>query len=465
MRIYNNTTLLAWLLLAVWLLVPLGTIGLFDDGVFYGVVSRNWVYAADSSNWWQLKVSDALDANFGGHPPMAFWLQSLFFRVFGEEAHWVERLYSLLMALLTLQGIRAIWKLLLPDYKRYSYLPVAFWLLMPIVGWSYSNNMLENTLSVFAIWAVFLQLLYAQKGGWYWLVLAWVGIICATLTKGPVGLFPLATLPILGLSRAKIEPKYILLSVLGAGVVAGFYAVLYYSWADAAAFLRRYVGLQLVPSLSGESMATSRFLVLRKALEENILAAIFALLAYLFLRYRYKEKQIQVADKQVFIFFILSAVSASLPIMLSPKQLPFYIVPALPLFALAWAAASLAIFVELAKKSAPQIWLSRILLTGQTVALILCAYNWGKIGRNTDMLHDVFLLRPLVSHQTIGLHQSLYNQWNLHGYMYRFGYCNLSTVHTERHFWLLPLGDTLRSAGYRKMDIGLRTYQLYQREG
>ena len=54
---YNSVTGLAGLLFCFWFVVPLGVVGLFDDGVFYGVIARNWVYAADSQNWWQLKAA------------------------------------------------------------------------------------------------------------------------------------------------------------------------------------------------------------------------------------------------------------------------------------------------------------------------------------------------------------------------------------------------------------------------
>lgn len=465
MRLYNSTTGLAWLLFAFWFVVPLGVVGLFDDGVFYGVIARNWGYAADSENWWQLKVSNALDANFGGHPPMAFWLESLLFRIFGEYPHWIERAYSLLMAAITLQGLRALWQNLLPEKRDLSYLPVVFWLLMPIVGWSYGNNMLENTLSAFAIWAVWAQLKFWKNQNWNskswgYLFLAAVLIIGATMSKGPVGLFPLATLPIFALAYRDRFSAAVVASAILTILVAAFYLGLCWISLDARAFWLRYINLQLVPSISGAAMATSRWLVLRKIVEENAIA--WLILALFFAFQRYKKISPQPINNQAFIFFIFSAFSASLPIMLSPKQLPFYVVPALPFFALAWAVLALPVIDFWRQK--PQIkFVVYSLILGQAACAVAMFLQWGKISRNHDLLHDVFLLRPLVAHKTIGLHQSLYNQWNLHGYMYRFAYCDLSSAHTAHEFWLLPQDDTLRSEGYTRLDLPLRQYHIYQR--
>jgi 4-amino-4-deoxy-L-arabinose transferase-like glycosyltransferase len=474
MRIYNSVTGVAWLLFAFWFVVPLGVVGLFDDGVFYGVIARNWIYAADSANWWQLKVSNGLDANFGGHPPMAFWLQSILFRIFGEYPHWIERVYSLLMAVATLQGLRALWNNLLPEKRSLSYLPVVFWLLMPIVGWSYGNNMLENTLAAFAIWAVWAQLKFWKNQNWksknwknqnfVYLLLAAALIIGASMSKGPVGLFPLITLPILALAYRNANQNKFWVAV-GASVflttlVAAFYFGLCYFSLDARVFWLRYINLQLVPSISGAAMATSRYLVLQKIIEENAIS--LAILALFFFFQRYKKIAYKTNDCQVFIFFLTTAFSASLPIMLSPKQLGFYLVPALPFFALAWAALALP-FVDFLRQKPQPKFVAYGLILGQAACVLIMFLQWGRISRNHDLIHDVFLLRPLVAHKTIGLHQSLYNQWNLHGYMYRFAYCDLSTEPRERDFWLLPQNDTLRSEGYTRLDLPLRQYHIYKR--
>ena len=72
------TYLLCLLLIGIWWIVPLLMIGVFDDGVFYSCISRNLIYDAQATIW-DLKVSNALDTSFNGHPPLAFWIEGIFF--------------------------------------------------------------------------------------------------------------------------------------------------------------------------------------------------------------------------------------------------------------------------------------------------------------------------------------------------------------------------------------------------
>jgi 4-amino-4-deoxy-L-arabinose transferase-like glycosyltransferase len=117
-----ETLSLAVLLLIVicWLL-PFWMIGMFDDGVFYACISRNLATEPGSSIW-DLKVGNFIDPAFNGHPPMAFWMQAIFFRLIGDY-FWVERFYSLLMGFLSLFFIVKIWHFF---SDRYSNLPIFY---------------------------------------------------------------------------------------------------------------------------------------------------------------------------------------------------------------------------------------------------------------------------------------------------------------------------------------------------
>ena len=111
-----------WLMISIWWIVPLWMYGVFDDGVFYSCISRNLAFETQTSIW-DLKVSNALDSGFNGHPPLLFWIQGLFFKLLGD-VYWLERVFSLTTALLTIPLIHKCWKLF---HKEDADLAVFFW--------------------------------------------------------------------------------------------------------------------------------------------------------------------------------------------------------------------------------------------------------------------------------------------------------------------------------------------------
>src|SRR5690606_6710804 len=67
---------------------------------------------------------------------------------------------------------------------------------IPTVIWSYPNNLLDATMALFDVWSVF-YLIRAMKSSRMQSVLVYttlggVFLFAATLTKGPVGLYPRA---------------------------------------------------------------------------------------------------------------------------------------------------------------------------------------------------------------------------------------------------------------------------------
>ena len=129
------------------LILPLVQEGMFFDGVTYSAISKNM--ANGYGSFWNPHYTKVLYSNFHEHPPLVFIIQSFFFRLLGD-GFYTERLFCLLMALLTVFGIVKCWALLSDDaeMKSYYWLPILFWLLVPMVSWSYKNNLLES----FANW-------------------------------------------------------------------------------------------------------------------------------------------------------------------------------------------------------------------------------------------------------------------------------------------------------------------------
>src|SRR5262249_8887660 len=146
--------------------------------------------------FWAPTYTATIYPEFHEHPPLGFWLQSLWFKVIGDHL-FVERLYTLTAACATGLVIVFLWRRVTrgTDAFQSEWLPFLLWIAVPLVSWSVVGNLLETTVSVFTTTAV-LAVVYgsganstggAVAGG----AVAGLCVAAAALTKGPVGLFPL----------------------------------------------------------------------------------------------------------------------------------------------------------------------------------------------------------------------------------------------------------------------------------
>ena len=65
--------------------------GMFLDGITYASIARN--LAEGRGRFWEPFYTATIYPAFHEHPPLAFWLQSLWFRALGDHL-FVERAYS-----------------------------------------------------------------------------------------------------------------------------------------------------------------------------------------------------------------------------------------------------------------------------------------------------------------------------------------------------------------------------------
>ena len=127
----------AWMLTATLMLARLLPAalqpGMFFDGVTHATIARNM--AAGEGDFWH-PVLFGPKCDYHEQPTLAFWLESLLFRVLGDH-FWVEKLYSAMLAIGTAAIIAGIWRQLLrdrPELRDCSWLPVALWALLAKLG-------------------------------------------------------------------------------------------------------------------------------------------------------------------------------------------------------------------------------------------------------------------------------------------------------------------------------------------
>lgn len=427
----NNTPF--WLLLIGIVLILLSnsllTEGMFLDGVTYACISRNM--AIGLGTFWNPHYTQTIGNVFHSHPPLAFGLEALFFKVFGDH-WWVEKLYSALTFAVSALLIAAIWRRT-TNRPRMAWLPLLFWVAMPIVSWCATNNMLENTMSVFVLLSVWLMILSYLKNNKIWLLLASVSLFAAFLSKGFTGVFPMVFPIIYCLfddKRRWIQgPIDTLLLIVMLAVLSG---VMFLAFPASFNYLKEYISLQVIGGGLHEATVSTRFHIVFGLLQQLVIPILIVAILFIIRRIA-KTNQIKVfefpPDRKWFFMYLIVGLTGVLPIMLSVKQRDFYMLAAMPFFALAFGHLSLSMVnaMVLEIKSKAQRWIlfgaSGVLLLG----IVLNLSHIGKYGRDEALIEDVkSRIAEVDGKEMIEISPEEYTNWAAHAYFMRYGKISLN---------------------------------------
>ena len=422
----NNTPF--WLLLIGIVLILLSnsllTEGMFLDGVTYACISRNMTIGLGS--FWNPHYTQTIGNVFHSHPPLAFGLEALFFKVFGDH-WWVEKLYSALTFLVSGILIAAIWKRT-TNRPRMAWLPLLFWSVMPIVSWIATNNMLENTMTVFVLLSVYLMIVSYQRNNKLWLFLGAFSLFLAFLSKGFTGLFPLV-FPVLYCifddKRRWIQgPIDTLLLMVTLAVLSG---VMFLAFPPSFSYLKDYINIQVIGGGLHEATISTRFYIVFRWLGQMIAPLVIVSIVLILSKLKTKVFEFP-PDKAWFLIFLILGLMGVLPIMLSVKQSGYYMLAALPFFALACGHLTLSTVNILMLKITPNLrkWMtlgaSGILLIG----MVLNVIHIGKYGRDEALIEDVKKRIAESDGRTIiEIPSEEYTNWAAHAYFMRYGKISL----------------------------------------
>jgi 4-amino-4-deoxy-L-arabinose transferase-like glycosyltransferase len=414
--------------------------GMFVDGVTYASIARN--LADGRGSFWIPSYTATIYPEFHEHPPLGFWLQSLWFRVLGDHL-FVERAYSVAAAVATAAMIVAIWRRLerkgvVPLFL--GWWPILMWIAVPVVSWAIVGNLLETTVALFTTVATLAALLgvsaTAPGGTIGWAALSGASVVAAALTKGPVGFFPLAaplTFLLLPQShRSRIWPT---LAAQWTTVAACAAALLAFQVSRTS--LAAYVSLQVLAAISGQrEVSAGSFTIVKELLQGVILPLVgLGILAIAAARrfvapswpaYRHAAP------------LLLLGLAGTLPILASAKQAGHYLVPAVPLYALAAAvtfAPTIGVFAQRCTGSGAR-WVSVA-----SVAIILgaigAAYAPG-LGRDAARLANLDVLDSAMPRgTTAGICPAVNDDWGLHAWLERRFRVSLDAVDARDHGWFL----------------------------
>lgn len=385
------TLLIAAIAASLWL-PNLFTYGMFMDGVINASVAK--LYAEGTGSFFHLQERYYENGAYVGHPPLAFVMQAGFFKLFGT-AYYMDKLYSMLCAIAQLLLIIYAWRTIVTDkkMKSYTWLPCLLWLISPIISWGYSSNLLENSMSLFTTAALIVVLAYVHNGKHVLLTATLVGALtfAAVLCKGPVGLFVLAA-PLL---LVEVNEGYNLKKAVGfsAIMLSTFAALLggLLLLPDARQLASAYLNTQLSPSVSTEGAS----LLNRFQLIPNLLKALLPLLiiaAVVLIGKRWLPYKDDRQERMLGIRLILLGLAATLPIMLSNKQSAFYVIPAIPVFALAFAlliVSPIRMLCERFIKARMRIAITALSVVCIVAIALQSIWNNGNIIRDVEMLRDL----------------------------------------------------------------------------
>ncbi|MEI6123959.1 MAG: glycosyltransferase family 39 protein [Bacteroidota bacterium] len=459
----------------VLLLVPfLVQHGMFMDGTQYACVARNM--AVGKGSFWQPCFSDTWWKSYSGvfleQPPLGIWLQSLFFGVLGEGL-WVERVYGFLMAGMNALFIILIWRLVFknqPNFRSFYWIAVLFWICIPVCFWSFRNNMLENTMSLFTLAATYFALRTVLLHGFtaVHLLASGLCVFLATLTKGLPGLFPLVVVPVYCLLFRPMGWRKALLYAAALLVVPLACYLLLLLNGEAAHSLHFYVFGRLLGRIGEEPTTTHRLDTLFRMFTELLPTLITVFVVFVVSRLSGQKTFSEKPLPRLGTFFVIMGLAASLPLMLTLVQKGFYFVPALPMFAL-----GLAIFVVKAvggfvDKMNIHHYKYKVFLGGSVAVvcatLVVSASKIGGLARDEAVLHDVFLFGRILPKGCMAkVDKNVYDAWGFQCYMNRYYGISLGMSDKfQTTYWIKTKNNSpADTLGLKKVDLPTQVYDLY----
>jgi len=444
--------------------------GMFMDGLLYACISNN--LANGIGSFWYPHFSKTIYPFFDQQPPLAFWIQSWFFKILGESIY-VERIYSFITACVTGYLIHTLFRIIFKNdqaIKRLSWLPVLFWIITPVCFWSYSNNMLENTMAIFDLLAIIFIAKFIQHESFLFVILSGVFIFLASLTKGFPGLFPLATIFVGWVVYKNCSfMKMIFYTLLLLLIPVTIYFILL-QCDHIFQSITTYLHNRVLNSIQHVALVGNRFHILVFLLSE-LLPDIILITIILVISKCVTTKAVENISfpKKHLMFFLFIAISATFPLMITLEQRGAYLVTAMPYYAIVFALISAPIVSLWIERINIQQVSFRILRTVSILILVVVMcfsfLQIGKIGRDVEMIHDVRLIGSTVPNGAIlGSTRELWEIWSLQEYIVRHYYiCQRDRITSDDDYLLLKEESQISSdMKIEKVNIPTTKYHLYK---
>ena len=443
---------------AVFLLLACNNVltrGMFMDGLIYSSVADNMAHGI--GDFWHPCYTQTIDTYFNGHPPLMMWLLRLWFRIVGTSML-AAKCYALLMVLAAAVLMVVVWRLM-GFGQRTGWVPLLLWVMIFDVPLLSCNNFLESTMLVFVLAAV----AFALRGSW-WNLAAGAMLFLAFMTKGPTGLFPLA-MPLLLWLFGRVKGFWRMAggtALMAAGAAVPMAAMLLLSH-EAGQYMHEYLQQQVMHGM--QASLSSRGYVVEVLFSRSALA--LSIVAVAVIASLVGKGQAPAIDAKHWnnagLMFVLT-LCGTLPMMVSTKQYPHYLLTVYPCMALAAAALVEPWAVRWQKdiESRGGVVVAVVFLAA---ALVLNVLHIGKAGRDKALLHDMDeIMTQVEDGEVVTIPNYLLEHYNLHGYFYFYHHVSLD--YQEPHEYLITDRDTPLPAAwdtlYREVPLPTEQYHIYE---
>ena len=433
--------------------------GMFFDGMTYSAVGRN-LYLGHGTFW--KPYYNEIDKPFYSHLPVAFGMLSQFYKIFGDNLY-SPKIYNLFVVIVVAITIRSLWIKLDKDNKFIDWWPFIFLLVSPTVFNTIRNTMLENTVLMFILIAIrfMWSAMESFKYRFLYLFLGAVFIFLAFLTKGVVALFPFAFPFIYSLFHKGTTKRAIGYSFLLAGFFTVFLGLIVLLIPASRPYFYYYFNHTVGHAVAGQDAITEYkhfFIPIQLALE-TLPFLILSIPLFIF----YKKRSIKINYNIIFLLLLIG-LSASLPLMISPKQRSYYLLPALPFYIMAFS-----MFMQ------PLIllWVSRV---KKNKLFIVLPVFFIVVSIVYPLVYDTY---PEYHHHLVGdckkldaqfpdktilsAHPGLAYNYKVVAFMARIGVLTMSPD-LPSDYLLTMKNEAVDSAHLEKLELGLVQFELYKKK-
>lgn len=368
------------------------TLGKNGDGVQYAAVARNL-----SDGWgmfWSPYLSETVFRVHHEHPPLVYWIQSLFFRVLGDGLY-VEGIYGFVIGGFILWGLVLLWQSVNRDFGATtvgSWWPILLLSSLPVMSYIVQSNRLVITFVVFAVFATWLsyQSLTSGRGWVLYALLSGILIYLGGLAKGPVALFTLAV-PVISWFILGVSLSRALWSTMSALMACAALCVgTAYMYPESIVFWKGFWHAQIMASLSSTRAPSSYFHYYQRWIGE--MAVPFAVIGGLI--YLTGTRVREMRFNRPAWFFLCIALVGTLPFLISQRQQFRYILHSLPFFvlSLAYWTAPLAVNVEECVLKTRQLRLALTNIAGLCILIALVAMFFlkGSVRKREVFFQDLY---------------------------------------------------------------------------
>lgn len=441
--------------------------GMFLDGLIYSTVSKN--LANGLGTFWNPHFTSTFLTEFHEHPPLAFGIQSIFYRILGESRY-IDKLYSLLTVMIAGYIIVRIWKNL---GFRNGWLPLFLWILTPTVFWASYNNLLENTLTIFTSLSVLFCLKNQKSNNYFFIFLSGIMLSLGFLTKGFVAFFPWTFPFLLWLFlKQKTFGKMAIESALIFVFTITPLILLVLLVPDAGLSLKKYIDGQVINSLKNIITVDSRFDIIKRLFFELIPSACLCILFVIWIRIK-KNPAIYIKENIAKTgMFVSLGLTGVLPIMISMKQSGFYIIPTYPFFAIATAAFIYpfidSLIISINYESKNFIFFKWIAYGLFFTGIILSLSSTNRFSRDKEKITDTYIILPEIPEGTvININPEMFDDFRLHAYYGRFKNISLDPDPGNKCEYLLIKNEYYSDSInllYNNIKLNTIDYQLFKRK-